>query len=57
MQTRFNLNDKVKIVFRDETVYGVVTEINDTEFHVMNGNIDLGWYPNDVSNYVSKEVE
>lgn len=49
---RFSLNDKVQISYRDETVCGIITEINDKEFHVMDCDIDLGWFPNDVGNYV-----
>ena len=52
---RFNINDKVKIVLRDETAIGFVDEIAEREFHVVGeNNRDLGWYPNDVGGYVSK---
>lgn len=50
---RFKTNDKIKIAFRDETAIGYIREIKEREFHVIaeNGR-DLGWYPNDVGNYV-----
>lgn len=53
MQTKFSLNDKVQINYRDETVIGIITEINEREFKVVSlTNIDLGWFPNDVGSYV-----
>lgn len=53
MKCRFSINDKVEIVLRDETAIGFVDKIDERGFHVIGkNNKDLGWYPNDVGNYV-----
>lgn len=52
---RFNINDKIKITLRDETIIGFVTEINEHSFKVVNENGEyIGELPNDVGNYVTK---
>lgn len=51
----FKINDKVKIVFRDETVYGIVSEIKESQFLVkdLDEKEEIGWFPLDVGNYVT----